>query len=305
MTVLLPLLAFVVVFGGVLVFSRRTQRTAAYLSRHQIVGPVAGAVALPQGRTPILNTGSRSGALTRLAGRLTGSGVREKAETLLREAGSPMPVATYLLMRVVFMFVLAPLFVYFVFTQYGTSMVGIMVMFVGGFTIPNLPSLRIKRKARKRAKSIEHAMPDALDLLVVCAEGGLSLDGSLQQVSRRTKGTLATEFQRLLSEIGSGMGRRDALVSLGQRSQSESLKIFCSTIIQADKMGMSIGTTLRTLAETMRTRRRQAAETQARKAPIKMMPFLVIFMIPSLFIVILGPAVHSIIQFMQDIAKMS
>ena len=73
-----------------------------------------------------------------------------------------------------------------------------------------------------------------------------------------------------------------------------------ATIIQADKMGMSIATTLRTLADTMRTRRRQAAETQARKAPIKMMPFLVFFMIPSLFIVILGPAVLSIIHFMQD-----
>jgi tight adherence protein C len=96
------------------------------------------------------------------------------------------------------------------------------------------------------------------------------------------------------------MPRRDGFLSLGDRSQSESLKIFTATIIQADKMGMSIATTLRTLAETMRTRRRQAAETQARKAPIKMMPFLVFFMIPSLFIVILGPAVLSIIQFMQD-----
>jgi tight adherence protein C len=300
MTVLLPLLTFICVFAGVLVFNRRTQRTTAYLSRHQIVGPAAGAVALPQGRTPILNIGPRSGALTRLAGRLTGSGVREKAETLLREAGSPMPVATYLLMRVVFMFVLAPLFVYFVYSQYGTSMVGIVVMFVGGFTLPNLPSLRIKRKARKRAKSIEHAMPDAIDLLVVCAEGGLSLDGSLQQVSRRTDDTLATELQRLLSEIGSGKGRREALIALGGRSQSESLKIFCTTMVQADKMGMSIGTTLRTLADTMRTRRRQAAETQARKAPIKMLPFLVFFMIPSVFIVILAPAALNIIGLMQN-----
>jgi len=73
-----------------------------------------------------------------------------------------------------------------------------------------------------------------------------------------------------------------------------------TALIQADKMGMSIATTLRTLADTMRTRRRQQAETQARKAPIKMMPFLVFFMIPSLFVVILGPAVLSIIQFMQD-----
>ncbi len=99
------------------------------------------------------------------------------------------------------------------------------------------------------------------------------------------------------------MPRRDALYGLGERSQSESLKIFCATIIQADRMGMSIAMTLRTLADTMRTRRRQAAETQARKAPIKMLPFLVIFMIPSLFVIILGPAVLNIIGFMREVGS--
>ena len=84
-----------------------------------------------------------------------------------------------------------------------------------------------------------------------------------------------------------------------ERSASESLKIFCATIIQADRMGMSIASTLRTLADTMRMRRRQAAETQARKAPIKMLPFLTIFMIPSLFIIILGPVVLNIVKFFQ------
>jgi tight adherence protein C len=185
-------------------------------------------------------------------------------------------------------------------SSFGISTIGVMLTVVGAFSIFQLPVVRVKRKARKRAKAVEMAMPDALDLLVVCAEGGLSLDGAIQQVAERTEGLLATEFRRLLHEVGGGMSRRDALLSLGERNQSENLKIFCSTIAQADKMGMSVATTLRTLAVTMRTRRRQAAETQARKAPIKMMPFLVMFMIPSLFIVILGPAVLNIIQFMGD-----
>lgn len=296
MTLLLPILAFVAVFAGAQLVQRRSQRTMARLDRHQIVASGASVAALPQARVPILGVGQQAGAAGRLAARVTRTGVRAKAETLLREAGSPMPVATYLLARAVSLFVLMPIFVLFLLRNLGLTSIGIVMMAVCAFTVPNLLPVRMKRKARFRARQIEHAMPDALDLLVVCAEGGLSFDGAILNVARRMDGVLAAELQRLLSELGSGMGRREALLNLGARSQSESLKIFCSTIVQADKMGMSVGSTLRTLAETMRTRRRQAAETQARKAPIKMLPFLVIFMIPSLFIVILAPAALSIIH---------
>jgi tight adherence protein C len=231
-----------------------------------------------------------------MAQRLTREEVRFKSSKLLREAGSPQTLTSYLITRLVCTFVLMPVYVFWILSNFGISMIGVMLAVVGGFSLFQFPVVRVKRKARKRAKEVEMAMQDALDLLVVCAEGGLSLDGAMQQVSERTQGLLATEFRRLLHEVGSGMSRRDALLSLSDRTQSENLKIFCSTIAQADKMGMSVATTLRTLAQTMRTRRRQAAETQARKAPIKMMPFLVFFMIPSLFIVILGPAVLSILQ---------
>jgi len=219
---------------------------------------------------------------------------------LLREAGQPMPLHRFLVIRALFAFVLTPLFIFYIWKIMGPTPAGLVIIGVSAFALPQLPMLRIKRKARKRAKEVDLAMPDAMDLLVVCAEGGLSLDGAIQQVSVRTKGLLATEFARLLSEINGGMSRRDALLALGDRTQSANLKIFCSTIIQADKMGMSIANTLRTLADTMRIRRRQAAETQARKAPIKMMPFLVFFMIPALFVVILGPAALSIIDFISN-----
>ena len=119
--------------------------------------------------------------------------------------------------------------------------------------------------------------------------------------ARRTEGLLAAEFRRLLGEISTGKARRDALQALAARSSSESLGALCTTIIQADKMGVSIATTLRTLAETLRTKRRQAAETQARKAPIKMLPFIVFFMLPSLFVVILGPVVIGIMEMFQDV----
>ena len=300
MTILLSILAFVAVFCGVLVVSRRSQRTILQLDRHAIMPAGVGQTPIRRERRPILGNGGATTAAGQFASRLTRQKARTSSGKLLREAGSPMPLATFLMMRAICTFALMPVFVFYMWNSFGSSMIGILTCGVGAFTIPQLPMLRMKRKARKRASEIEKAMPDALDLLVVCAEAGLSLDGAIQQVSQRTEGLLARELRRLLQEIGSGMPRRDGFLSLGDRSQSESLKIFTATIIQADKMGMSIATTLRTLAETMRTRRRQAAGTQARKAPIKMMPFLVFFMIPSLFIVILGPAVLSIIQFMQD-----
>ena len=300
MTVLLPALAFMTVFAGVLVLSRRSQRTLLQLGRHEIASGVTGSIAIKRERTPILGGGRNFGLTGQLAARVTRRDAQRSAAKLLREAGSPMPLATYLAVRAVCAFIVAPLFVLYMWGTMGLTPMGIITLAVGAFSIPQLPTLRIKRMARKRAKAVETALPDALDLLVVCAEGGLSLDAATQQVAQRTDGLLATEFRRVLNEIASGMPRRDALASLGERTQSESLKIFCSTIIQSDRMGMSIASTLRTLAATMRTRRRQAAETQARKAPIKMLPFLVFFMIPSLFIVILAPAARSIMTFFGD-----
>ncbi len=128
----------------------------------------------------------------------------------------------------------------------------------------------------------------------------MSLDGGLQQVTQRTEGVLAAELRRLQGEIVAGMSRREAFQALGTRSQSQSLIAFCATVSQADKMGVSIANALRTLADTLRTRRRQAAETAARKAPIKMLPFLVFFMMPALFTVILGPAAIAMIAFFGD-----
>jgi tight adherence protein C len=291
-----PLLIFAVVFGGAVALTRRSGGAVGRLARHEIVaaGP---AVAAPQPRTPILGGIPRTSSVGELAAKATPERMKSKSAKLLLEAGSPMPLATYLLLRILMTFVMMPLFVLLMLKRQGLNPVGIVMIAVAVLIMPNTPQVMMKRRARKRSRTIEMAMPDAMDLLVVCVEGGLSLDGGLQQVAQRTEGTLATELRRLLSEITTGMGRREAFQGLVARSRSQSLAIFATAIVQADKMGTSIGTTLRTLAETMRTRRRQAAETQARKAPIKMLPFLVIFMIPSLFIVILGPTVLAIVEF--------
>ncbi len=298
MSLLLPILIFVAVFGGVFVFSRRSAGTVAQLDRHQIAGFGGMAAPVRREKRSILG-GDANGAVGRYATKVVNQKVRTKAGKQLLEAGNPIPLGTFLIARVACLG-LTPFMVLFGLKNYGFSMMGIIFMAISAFAIPNLPSLYIKRKIRKRTKAIEMAMPDALDLLVVAVEGGMSLDGGVQQVAKRTEGLLAEELSRLQSEIATGMSRRDAFHGLAARSQSQSLRNFCTTIVQADKMGMSIAMTLRTLTETMRTKRRQAAETQARKAPIKMLPFLVIFMIPSLFVVILGPAVIAIMDFFSN-----
>jgi tight adherence protein C len=302
MELIAPSLIFVAVFGGAVVLTRRSTSTVGRLARHEIAtaGP---AVAAPQPKTPILGGIRRTSSLGGLAAKVTREHVKTKSAKLLLQAGNPMPLATFLLFRIMTTFVMMPMFVLIMAKREGLTPLGIGSILISVLMFPNAPQVLMKRKARKRARAIETAMPDAMDLLVVCVEGGLSLDGGLQQVAQRTDGVLAAELRRLQSEITTGMSRREAFLGLVARSRSQSLAIFATAIVQADKMGTSLGATLRTLAETMRTRRRQAAETQARKAPIKMLPFLVVFMIPSLFIVILGPTVLAMIEFFGNASK--
>ncbi|MBA2277383.1 MAG: type II secretion system F family protein [Chloroflexia bacterium] len=297
MDLMLPMVVFAAVFGVAVLVMRRPQRAMSRLGRHEIAAttPAAGSVAVT--RTAILTEKKRVGQVSKLADRISPQEARSKAAKLLDYAGNPMPVGTYLLVRAMFLFALTPLSLIYFYRDRGLTQSGIAFMVMCIFAIPQLPTMYVKRIARKRAKEVERAMPDALDLLVVCVEGGLSLDGGLQQVALRTKGMLAVEIGRLLTEIGAGLPRREALLSMMGRNQSESLGALCTTVNQADKTGVSIATTLRTLSETLRTKRRQAAETQARKAPIKMMPFIVFFMLPALFIVILGPVGVSMMNF--------
>jgi tight adherence protein C len=299
-TLLLPTFVFGLVLVGVLYLVRRSNQTVARLSRHEIASAGGTGAAVARTRTPILAEVRNSGVAGKLAARVSPEDLRSKSAKLLLHAGNPMSLGTYLLLRAAFLFLVTPYALYYLHQDMGFSSTGIIFSVIVIIVFPNLPPLYVKRKARKREREIERSMPDALDLLVVCVEGGLSLDGGLQQVALRSEGLLANELSRLQAEISAGMARRDALQLLASRSSSQSLSALCTTINQSDKMGVSIASTLRTLAETLRTRRRQGAETAARKAPIKMLPFIVFFMLPALFIVILGPVAIGMIQMFRD-----
>jgi tight adherence protein C len=151
----------------------------------------------------------------------------------------------------------------------------------------------LKLKIRRRVRSITEALPDTLDLMVVCLEAGLGLDATIYRVGQERAtmdDPLGKEFSQVAFELRSGRSRADALRTLGDRNGVEELKALAALIIQSDKLGASMGKTLRAHADLVRTQRRQRAEETARKLPIKILFPLATMILPALFIVILGPA---------------
>jgi len=161
-----------------------------------------------------------------------------------------------------------------------------------GFAIPEF---WLGGRVKRRQKEILLQIPDALDLLTISVRAGLGFDGALGKVVEKLKGPLTEEFRRALAEIRVGKPRRDALRDIVPRTEVGALTNFIGAIIQAEQLGVSISKVLQVQSEQLRIERRQRAEEQAAKAPIKMLFPLVGCIFPSLFIVILGPAIILII----------
>ena len=154
------------------------------------------------------------------------------------------------------------------------------------------PKSWLKSKAEARRNKIERALPDALDLIVVSMEAGLSFDAGLAKVVEKTKGPLRDEFHRVLQEISLGKLRRESLRELGRRCRVPDLLSFVNAMVQADQMGLSIGQVLRAQADDARLKRRQRAEEKAMKAPVKMLFPLLMCIFPAMMVVLLGPAAY-------------
>lgn len=152
------------------------------------------------------------------------------------------------------------------------------------------PTILVSGRASRRNADITRELPDLVDLLTVSIEAGLALEAALARVSERGEGPLAIEVRRTLSEIALGRQRRDALRSLGTRTNVPAVVAFVNSLNQADQSGMELGPVLRAQADQVRQRRRQRAEEAAMKAPIKMLFPLIMFIFPSIFVILLGPA---------------
>lgn len=161
---------------------------------------------------------------------------------------------------------------------------------MGGFGLL-LPMLWLNNRVGQRRHAIIKSLPDSFDLITTCVEAGLGLDAALARLAEKVEGPFAEELSKTLREIGMGRGRSEALRELADRTAIPDLSIFVNAIVQAEQMGTSIGQVLRVQSEQMRMRRRQRAEELANQAPVKMIFPLVLCIFPTLFIVILGPAV--------------
>ncbi|WP_107768137.1 type II secretion system F family protein [Nocardioides terrigena] len=153
-----------------------------------------------------------------------------------------------------------------------------------------LPNILLFNAGQKRETLMRNSLPDAIDLLTVSVEAGLGFDAAVARVARNTTGPLSQEFARLLQEMQIGVGRTQAMRAMAERSSLADLKSFCLAMVQADSLGIPIGRVLRIQSQEMRTKRRQRAEEKAQQVPVRIMIPLVLFILPCLFIVILGPA---------------
>ena len=158
------------------------------------------------------------------------------------------------------------------------------------------PVAWLRRKQDERQASIRKDLPDVLDLLAISVEAGVGFEGAVDVVTRHFDGPLATELARTLQEMELGLPRREALQNLKRRTEVPELSNFVLILVQADALGMPIGRVLRTQAVEMRLKRRQWAREKAARLPVKILLPLTVFILPALFVVILGPAAISIVK---------
>ncbi|NJL92821.1 MAG: type II secretion system F family protein, partial [Anaerolineae bacterium] len=167
----------------------------------------------------------------------------------------------------------------------------IMGTAAGAFLGYQLPMLQLTSTIQKRQNSVIKSLPDALDLMVICVEAGLSFDGAMGRVYDKWDNDLGLAFGRIIQEIQLGKVRRDALRDMAQRLDVPDFTTFAAAIIQADQLGVSIGKILRIQSDQMRIKRRQRAQEKAHQAPVKMMIPMTFFIFPSIWIVLLGPSI--------------
>jgi tight adherence protein C len=232
-------------------------------------------------------------ALTAIGARLLTARLREKLPQRLAAAGlkGRVSIEAYVTLRLALVIgaVLASLAV----ASSNGLAAGptVLVALVASYASFVVPGFLLSRRATARRERVAEALPDVLDLLAVTVEAGLGLYGAIARLVESTTGTLAEEFALVLTEVRVGESSERALKRMAERVDTPEVTSFVRSLIQSEQLGVSMGQTLRNLADDARRRRRSLAEENAAKAPIKMLFPAALFIFPALFVVILGPAV--------------
>lgn len=174
-----------------------------------------------------------------------------------------------------------------------TLLISILTLYI----VYKLPEMKLKKQIKFRQKEFMRYLPDGVDLLSICVQAGLGLDAAFEKVAEEfklTSETVSTEFSRLNKDILSGLNREDAYKNLVLRNESQDLQSFVALLIQTDRLGTSITQSLGAFCDSMRTKKRQRIEELSQQASTKMTVPMVLFMLPSIFIVIMYPAIQKI-----------
>ena len=248
--------------------------------------------------------------LARLAGFLPNADGQESIKDGLIEAGfrGTNAVTTFLGAKILFAAGL-PLLFFIVMASLrqpaGNTFIWSIVLAVVGFY---LPTLWLWQKAGERKLEVTHALPDALDLMVVCVEAGLGLNAAILKVAQEialASPVLSTELRQVNNEMKAGINRIDALRALAERTGVADVKSLVAVLVQTDRLGTSVAASLRAQSDSLRVKRRQRAEEAAHKVAVKLVFPLVLCIFPELLLVLLGPGVISIFRALSKIGRPS
>lgn len=236
--------------------------------------------------------------LINLIKEVTPDRLQEKIKEKLDGAGNPRNVkpAEFLGFQVLFGLVVFLLcLIIFTASAYPVFKAVFMALIMGALAV-YIPWFTLATMASKRQSEMRNTLPEIMDLLVISVEAGLTFELALAKVVQRFPGTIAQEFARVLREVQLGKVRKEALKDMAERSHVQELSSLINAVIQADQLGVSLAQILRIQAEMIREKRQQMLEEQAMKAPIKMLFPLILFIFPCMFIILLGPALISIMR---------
>jgi tight adherence protein C len=237
----------------------------------------------------------------RLFGRVTPAGAIENLAKKLLIAGNPLGLGAREYYGISMASTLLGVYLAFLVIQRGTTAINVILSIMVLILLYFFPKVWLQSRVTNRQNKVRRGLPDALDMLSVCATAGLGFDQSLQRVSEYWDTPIGHEFGRVINEMEMGLTRREALRNLSDRLEIREIASFVALILQTEQLGMSISDTLHAQAEQMRIERRFRAQEQAQKAPIKMLIPMAILIFPALLAVILGPAIPTLMEVFKTI----
>jgi tight adherence protein C len=235
-----------------------------------------------------------------IAGRLGSDRVASVRRMLIGAGLHGTSVERYVGWMIVSAIVVPLVFVWFAISTAAAPAMAFTEIVVGVMIGCLAPHGLVARRARLRMDEIDHEIPELVDLLLVSVEGGLAFNAAIRLTSQRVDGPLGDELKLFMQQQSLGASTTEALDKLLERCDTPAVRSFVQTIVQGERLGVSIGNLMRNLAEEMRKHRKSVAEEKAQKMPVKILFPLVFMILPAMFIIVLTPAIANLVHGLAD-----